>query len=128
MEVSWNQVSVTYRDLSDWAPPLGWTHARLRTAREGLGLTRSPSLGLGLAAHLTSSGSILGCTQKAWSSGLSLRMADSEGTRAVTRLSAGRVTPAVCSCSVQRDRKKMRAATILRAPVPSPQACPHLHS
>lgn len=45
---SWNQVSVTYRDLSHWAPPWGWTHARLRTTGEGLGLTRSPPLGLGL--------------------------------------------------------------------------------
>lgn len=41
---------------------------------------------------LTSSGSIFGCSQKAWSSRLSLRMAASEGTRAVTLLSAGRVT------------------------------------
>lgn len=74
----------------------------MRASGEGRALTQKalphPPWAPAPAAHLTSCGSALGCSQKAWSSGLSLRMADSEGTRAVTRLSVGRVMPALCTC------------------------------
>lgn len=79
-----------------------------------------------MAAHLTSCGSILGCSQKAWSSGLSLRMADSEGTRAVTRLSAGRVMPAPCVHGVGGDRGSDAGSHHLRSLPPASRPAPHL--
>lgn len=49
---------------------------------------------------------------------LSRRMADSEGTRAVTRLSAGRVMPAPCARGVW-GTGVMKAATTLRSQSPA---------
>lgn len=94
---TWNQVTVAFRDPRDWAArhPQGMDARQAENLWEGARPhTEAISRGPALAAHLTSCGSIFGRSQKAWSSGLSLRMADSEGTRAVTRLPAGRVTPA----------------------------------
>lgn len=83
-------------------------------------LTEALSQGPTWAAHLTSCGNILGCSQKAWSSGLILRTADSEGTRAVTRLSAGSVMPAICAhtqCAEGQEDEGSRHLEVI---------CPHL--
>lgn len=126
----WNRVSVTYRDPWNWAPPQSVDTCQVEDFWGGaVSHTKAPSQSPDVAAHLTSCGSILGCSQKAWSSGLSLRMADSEGTRAVTRLSAGRVMPAPCAHGVGGGGGTggvMKAATTLRSLPPASRPAPHL--
>ena len=121
----WNWISVTYRDPWNWAPPQRVDTCQVEDLWGGAGShTKAPSQSPAVAAHLTTCGSILGCSQKAWSSGLSLRMADSEGTRAVTRLSAGRVMPAPCAHGVRGDRRSDEGSRHLEITSPSLQACP----